>query len=157
MPASRLELEITEEVLIKDTERTLAVLNTLKSLGVHIAMDDFGTGYSSLGYLRRFPFDKIKIDRSFIADLSSSRDAQAIVRAIIGLGRALGIHVNAEGVETEEQATALQSEGCEEVQGYFYGTPMAKANVEELLKRMGAITPVVESADAARPAELATG
>ena len=157
MPASRLELEITEEVLIKDTERTLAVLNTLKSLGVHIAMDDFGTGYSSLGYLRRFPFDKIKIDRSFIADLGSSRDAQAIVRAIIGLGRALGIHVNAEGVETEEQATALQSEGCEEVQGYFYGTPMAKANVEELLKRMGAITPAPRTADAERRAELAAG
>jgi diguanylate cyclase (GGDEF)-like protein len=141
MPADRLELEITEDVLIKDTERTLVVLNTLKSLGVRIAMDDFGTGYSSLGYLRRFPFDKIKIDRSFIADLSSNTDAQAIVRAIISLGRALGIHVNAEGVETIEQATALQVEGCEEVQGYFYGMPMAKTSIEELLKRMGAIAP----------------
>ena len=151
----RLELEITEGVLIKDTERTLAVLNTLKSIGVHIAMDDFGTGYSSLGYLRRFPFDKIKIDRSFIADLSTSADAQAIVRAIIGLGRALGIHVNAEGVETAEQATALLSEGCEEVQGHFYSVPMAKAHAEELLRRMGAIAPTAAAVDARALATLA--
>ncbi len=157
MPADRLELEITEDVLIKDTERTLAVLNTLKRLGVHIAMDDFGTGYSSLGYLRRFPFDKIKIDRSFIADISSSTDARAIVRAIISLGRALGIHINAEGVETVEQATALQVEGCEEVQGYFYGRPMAKANTEELFRRMGTIAPAPRAADVERPVELAAG
>ena len=155
MSADRLELEITEGVLIKDTERTLAVLNTLKKMGVRIAMDDFGTGYSSLGYLRRFPFDKIKIDRSFIADLSSSADAQAIVRAIIGLGRALGIHVNAEGVETAEQATTLQSEGCEEVQGYFYSPPMAKAHAEELLRRMGAIAPTAAAVDARALATLA--
>ncbi len=157
MPADRLELEITEDVLIKDTERTLAVLKTLKHLGVHIAMDDFGTGYSSLGYLRRFPFDKIKIDRSFIADLSNSKDAQAIVRAIISLGRALGIHVNAEGVETVEQATALQIVGCEEVQGYFYGAPMAKANTEELFRRMGTIARAPSATDVERPAELAAG
>ena len=157
MPADRLELEITEDVLIKDTERTLAVLKTLKHLGVHIAMDDFGTGYSSLGYLRRFPFDKIKIDRSFIADLSDSKDAQAIVRAIISLGRALGIHINAEGVETVEQATALQIEGCQEVQGYFYGMPMAKADTEELFRRIGAIARAPSAIDTERPAKLAAG
>ena len=155
MAAQRLELEITEDLLIKDTERTLAVLNELKSRGVRIAMDDFGTGYSSLGYLGRFPFDKIKIDRSFIADLSSSTDAQAIVRAIISLGRALGIHVNAEGVETVEQATVLLREGCEEVQGYFYGVPMARADAEELFKRIGAIDASAASDD--QPTVLAAG
>ena len=133
LPAERLELEITEGILITETERTLEVLKELKARGVRIAMDDFGTGYSSLSYLRRFPFDKIKIDRSFVSGLDQSPDAQAIVRAIIGMSQALKMRINAEGVETIEQAIILQSAGCEEVQGYLYGRPMCKKDIETLL------------------------
>jgi diguanylate cyclase (GGDEF)-like protein len=151
LPANRLELEITEVVLITDTTRTLGVLNALRQLGIHIAMDDFGTGYSSLGYLRRFPFDKIKIDRSFISDLDNDGDAQAIVRAIIGLSRALSIHINAEGVETLEQAQALLKEGCEEVQGYLYGKPMPPKDINELLIRSGVLSAPADAAGSPVP------
>jgi diguanylate cyclase (GGDEF)-like protein len=130
---SRLELEITEGVLLHDTEATLATLAALRSLGVRIAMDDFGTGYSSLSYLRRFPFDKIKIDRSFVAHLGAP-DADAIVRAIISLGRALGMRANAEGVETAEQAARLRAEGCEEVQGFHFGRPVPPAVIDGLVR-----------------------
>ncbi len=126
----RLELEITENVLLHDTEATLGTLRALKDLGVSVAMDDFGTGYSSLGYLRRFPFDKIKIDRSFVCDVAEGGDATAIVRAVVRLGRSLGIRTIAEGVETGSQAEFLASEGCDEVQGYHYGRPMAAAEIE---------------------------
>jgi len=148
LPPARLEIEITEEVLITNTARTLERLNALRRMGVKIAMDDFGTGYSSLGYLRRFPFDKIKIDRSFISDLDRDSDAQAIVRAIIGLSRALSIHINAEGVETVEQAEALMQEGCEEVQGFLYGSPMPKRDIYELLVRSGVLKTPEDSAKA---------
>ncbi|HVZ51536.1 MAG TPA: EAL domain-containing protein [Pseudolabrys sp.] len=121
---SRLELEITEGVLIGDFTRALAVLRRLKNLGVRIAMDDFGTGYSSLSYLQSFPFDKIKIDRAFIANLGHSQQAATIIRAVIALGRGLGLPVLAEGVETEEQVRFLASEHCDEIQGYFVGRPM---------------------------------
>jgi diguanylate cyclase (GGDEF)-like protein/PAS domain S-box-containing protein len=124
LEASRLELEITEGVLLRDTEATVAELRALRALGVRVAMDDFGTGYSSLGYLRRFPFDKIKIDRAFVADLGRSADAAAIVRAVVGLGHGLGMRANAEGVETAEQAAMLKAAGCGEVQGYHFGRPM---------------------------------
>jgi diguanylate cyclase len=120
----RLELEITESVLIKDSEKALATLHQLKALGVRIAMDDFGTGYSSLSYLQRFPFDKIKIDQSFIRALESNTDSSAIVRAVIGLGRSLKMPVIAEGVETPEQLELLRREHCEEIQGYLIGRPM---------------------------------
>jgi diguanylate cyclase len=120
----RLELEITEGVLIKDSEKALATLHQLKALGVRIAMDDFGTGYSSLSYLQRFPFDKIKIDQSFIRALESNTDSAAIVRAVIGLGRSLKMPVIAEGVETAEQLDLLRREHCEEIQGYLIGRPM---------------------------------
>ena len=133
---ARLELEITEDNLIGDTERTLTVLQELKQLGVKIAMDDFGTGYSSLGYLRRFPFDKIKIDRSFINDIGENEDADALIRAIIGMGRALKMNVIAEGVETLEQADILLEEGCEQVQGFLYGRPMPKRDIETLLSAL---------------------
>jgi diguanylate cyclase (GGDEF)-like protein/PAS domain S-box-containing protein len=120
----RVELEITESVLIDDFARGVSVLRRLKLLGVHIAMDDFGTGYSSLQNLQAFPFDRIKIDRSFIASLQSNRQSATIVRAVIGLGRGLGLPVIAEGVETREQLAFLSSESCAEVQGYLVGKPL---------------------------------
>ena len=120
---ARLELEITESLLLEDSESTLATLHQLKNLGARISMDDFGTGYSSLSYLRSFPFDKIKIDRSFIRDLADKDDAIAIVRAVTGLGESLGMTTTAEGVETKEQFERLRSEGCTEVQGYLFSQP----------------------------------
>ena len=120
---SRLELEITESVLIDDFSRALAILRRLKALGVKIAMDDFGTGYSSLSYLQSFPFDKIKIDRSFIFELENNANNAAIVRAVITLAKNLNLPVLAEGVETEEQRLILSCEGCDEIQGYLVGKP----------------------------------
>jgi diguanylate cyclase (GGDEF)-like protein len=141
LPAARLELEITEEIMLADTETTLDKLRRLKALGVRIAMDDFGTGYSSLGYLRQFPFDKLKIDQTFIETVNQNGDAKAIVRAIINMGKALNMHVNAEGVETSAQADVLKSEGCEEVQGFLYGRPMHKRDIEALLRSTGTLGP----------------
>jgi len=132
LPAHRLELEVTESVLLQHTEAALATLNELKELGVHIAMDDFGTGYSSLSYLQRFPFDKIKIDKSFIWALDGQTDANAIIRAVISLGRSLGMETCAEGVETEQQITILRDEGCNEVQGYFFGKPMPRSEFDTM-------------------------
>ncbi|MGI9423283.1 MAG: putative bifunctional diguanylate cyclase/phosphodiesterase [Hyphomicrobiaceae bacterium] len=134
LPPERLELEITEEVLIGNTSKALKVLKKLKALGVCIAMDDFGTGYSSLAYMRKFPFDKLKIDRSFVANIQHSEDAQAIVRAIVGMGRALGMSVNAEGVETTEEASVLVQEQCDEVQGFLYARPMPQGQLDQLIK-----------------------
>jgi EAL domain-containing protein (putative c-di-GMP-specific phosphodiesterase class I) len=123
LQASRLELEITESVLIDDFSRTVSVLRRLKALGVRIAMDDFGTGYSSLSYLQAFPFDKIKIDRAFISNLKKNSQAATIVRAVIGLARGLDLPVIAEGVETKEQLEFLTGESCDQVQGYLVGRP----------------------------------
>jgi diguanylate cyclase (GGDEF)-like protein/PAS domain S-box-containing protein len=119
----RLELEITEGVLIGDFDRGLALLRRLKTLGVRIAMDDFGSGYSSLSYLQSFPFDKIKIDREFVMNLGHNTQSAAIIRAVIGLGRGLDVPIVAEGVETKEQLAFLASESCDQVQGYFIGKP----------------------------------
>jgi diguanylate cyclase (GGDEF)-like protein len=135
LPARRLELEITETMLLHDTETTLSILNQLRQLGVRISMDDFGTGYSSLGYLRRFPFDKVKIDRSFIQDLPQNRDSVAIVRAVAGLCRALGISTTAEGVETHEQLRRLKAEHCTEAQGFLLCRPQPAHVIEELYFR----------------------
>jgi diguanylate cyclase (GGDEF)-like protein/PAS domain S-box-containing protein len=121
---NRLELEITEGVLIEDTERTLETLGILKAAGISVSLDDFGTGYSSLSYLQRFPFDKIKIDRSFIWEMERNADSMAIVRSVIALGRSLRITVIAEGVETAEQLALLQEENCDQVQGFLLGRPM---------------------------------
>jgi diguanylate cyclase (GGDEF)-like protein len=121
---SRLEVEITESVLIDDLARTVTILRRLKLLGVHIAMDDFGTGYSSLSNLQAFPFDRIKIDRSFISSLPTNQQSATIVRAVIGLGRGLGLPIIAEGVETDEQLAFLAVEDCVEVQGYLVGKPL---------------------------------
>ena len=131
----RLELEVTEGVLVDDFPRALSILRRLKSLGVRIALDDFGKGYSSLSYLRAFPFDKIKIDRSFIADLESNQQSIAIVHAVIGLGRSLHLPILAEGVETQAQHAFLAQEGCDEVQGYLTGRPLAIADYAETVGR----------------------
>jgi EAL domain-containing protein (putative c-di-GMP-specific phosphodiesterase class I) len=120
----RLELEITEGALLDDTDEVIATLKRLRALGVRVSMDDFGTGYSSLSYLQKFPFDKIKIDQSFVRDMSSNEEASAIVRAIARLGASLGITTTAEGVETQEQLDAILAEGCTHVQGYLTGRPM---------------------------------
>ncbi|MGB8366200.1 MAG: EAL domain-containing protein, partial [Rhizomicrobium sp.] len=119
----RLELEITEGVLINDFSRAVSILRRLKSLGVQIALDDFGTGYSSLSYLHSFAFDRIKIDRAFIGDLDHNRHSLVIVRAIIGLGHSLEVPILAEGVETEIQHAILVQEGCDAMQGYLTGWP----------------------------------
>jgi EAL domain-containing protein (putative c-di-GMP-specific phosphodiesterase class I) len=118
---------------MSDTEETLATLGRLRRLGVRLAMDDFGTGYSSLGYLQKFRFDKIKIDRSFVCCLGEDPNAAAIVRAVVGLSEALGVCPNAEGVETVLQADLLRAQGCREVQGYLFGRPMAAASLRDLL------------------------
>lgn len=129
-----LELEITESVLLYDTKAALEVLTALKKLGVQIAMDDFGTGYSSLGYLNSFPFDKIKIDKSFITDINGNDKSNAIVKSVISLGQSLQMITTAEGVETFEQASFLRDEGCQQVQGYFFGRPMPKEELTALLQ-----------------------
>ena len=134
---SRLELEITEGVLIGDFTRAVSILRRLKNLGVRIAMDDFGTGYSSLSYLQSFPFDKIKIDQSFVANLSHSQQAATIIRAVIALGRGLNLPVVAEGVETEEQLRFLANEHCNEIQGYFVGRPKPIEDYAEVVGRAG--------------------
>lgn len=125
LAAHRLELEITESVLLANSETNLNTLNRLKQLGVKVALDDFGTGYSSLGYLRSFEFDKIKIDKSFTQDVESSKEALAIIRAINGIGRSLDIPTTAEGVETEAQLERLTQEGCSHFQGYLLGRPVS--------------------------------
>ncbi len=137
LPCQRLELEITESVLLQDDEQVLDTLHAIRRLGVRISMDDFGTGYSSLSYLRRFPFDKIKIDQSFVRGMADQDDCIAIVRAVVGLGRALGMAVNAEGVETPDQHRTLQAEGCDELQGYLFSTPQPIAEVARLLQEHG--------------------
>ena len=132
---NRLELEITESVLIDDFSGGVSLLRRLKALGVRIVMDDFGTGYSSLSYLHSFPFDKIKIDRLFISDLEHNGQSATIVRAVIGLARGLGLPVAAEGVETEGQLAFLAHEGCDEVQGNLLGQPCPIEDYAELVGR----------------------
>src|SRR3954467_4099508 len=135
LPPHRLELEITESVLLQDSELTLTTLHQLRALGVRIAMDDFGTGYSSLSYLRSFPFDKIKIDQSFVRDMSGKEDSIAIVRAVAGLGKNLGMATTAEGVETQEQLRYLRQEGCDEGQGFLISPPRPAAEAADLIAR----------------------
>jgi diguanylate cyclase (GGDEF)-like protein/PAS domain S-box-containing protein len=137
---TRLELEITESIFLAETEANLATLHQLRELGVSISMDDFGTGYSSLSYLRSFPFDKIKIDRSFVKDLAQRSDCVAIVRAISGLGRSLNITTTAEGVETRDQLDWLRAEGCNQVQGFLFSAAKPASEIGELLARFGVRT-----------------
>ena len=124
---TRLEIEITETVLLHDREATLAVLHQLRALGVRIAMDDFGTGYSSLTYLQCFPFDKIKIDRSFVKDITENTGSLYIVRAVAALANGMGMAATAEGVETTEQLAKIAAEGCTEMQGYLFSKPLPVA------------------------------
>ncbi|MEI8150262.1 MAG: EAL domain-containing protein [Hyphomicrobiales bacterium] len=135
LPSSRLDLEITESVLLQDEAHTLSLLHQLREIGVRISMDDFGTGYSSLAYLRNFPFDKIKIDRSFVRDMLVRKDCQAIVRAVVGLARSLGITTIIEGIETKEQLAGAKADGCDEGQGYLFAKPMPEREVAEFLAR----------------------
>jgi EAL domain-containing protein (putative c-di-GMP-specific phosphodiesterase class I) len=134
MQPSRLEFEITEAVLLQNNEKTIAVLYQLRELGARIALDDFGTGYSSLSYLRRFPFDKIKIDRSFIEDLSGETGALAIVQAIMNLAVSLNMTTTAEGVETEQQLEVVRALGCTELQGFLFSPAKPAHEIVALIR-----------------------
>ena len=134
LPAKRLELEITETLLLEKSSQVLATLHALRALGVRISMDDFGTGYSSLSYLRSFPFDKIKIDQSFVRDIGSNREAQAIIRSIVSLGKGLGVTITAEGVETEIELSCLRAEGCHEGQGFLFSRARPNEEIVQLLR-----------------------
>ncbi len=126
-------LEITEAALIDDDDAALRILHELRSIGVQIALDDFGTGYSSLSYLRRFPFDKIKIDRSFISDLSKPEGSSAIIKAVVAIASERNIATTAEGVETNEQREKLHQLGCEEMQGFLFSRPKPADDLRELM------------------------
>lgn len=169
-PAGRLILEITETAMLQDTDSVIAMLRSLHDLGIKIAMDDFGTGYSSLNYLRRFPFDKIKIDRSFIADLralpgdaadvqgiadTSAANAATILRTMIGLGQHLGISTVAEGVETAQQFAHIHAEGCSEVQGYFISPARPAAKIPALLQQLNTTMPTIAAGRGALPRRIA--
>lgn len=149
LPAQRLELEITESVLLQDSAANMTMLHDLKALGVRISMDDFGTGYSSLSYLRSFPFDKIKIDQTFVRDILDDSDAMAIIKAVLDLGASMGIVTTAEGVETLEQLNALRGQGCAEIQGYFISRPAPASEIARLLG-------ITETSAAAEAAPIVT-
>ena len=130
---ARLELELTESVMLDDAQGALVIMQGLKALGVRLLMDDFGTGYSSLSYLRSFPFDGLKIDRSFVGGLTASGGDHSIIQAIVGLGRALSLTVTAEGVETIDQLQALGAIRCDEAQGFYLNQPMDAQAIKALL------------------------
>jgi diguanylate cyclase (GGDEF)-like protein len=132
---ARLDLEITESVLLQDEAHTTTILHQLRDIGVQISMDDFGTGYSSLAYLRNFPFDKIKIDRSFVRDMLVRKDCQAIIRAVVGLARSLRIKTVIEGIETKEQFETAKAEGCTEAQGFLFAKAMPEREVADFLTK----------------------
>ncbi len=133
LPASALQLEITEGLLMGDMEVLLPVFNAIKELGVSISLDDFGTGFSSLSYLQRFPIDNLKIDRSFIREIPKNNDSVVLTRAIIAMANALGMTVTAEGVENIEQLNFLADSGCHEIQGYYFSRPLTIPDFEKLL------------------------
>jgi EAL domain-containing protein (putative c-di-GMP-specific phosphodiesterase class I) len=135
----RLSLEITETLLMQNTQAMLAILSRLRALGVRISMDDFGTGYSSLGYLRSFPFDKIKIDQCFVRGISTSPGSLAILRSVAYLGEALGMSVIAEGVETDEQFAWIKAEGCTEGQGFLFGRPSPASAVPAMIRKLNGL------------------
>jgi diguanylate cyclase (GGDEF)-like protein len=137
--SSRVVLEVTEGILIDNPQETQARLEALRGLGVSVALDDFGTGFSSLSYLQKFPFDRLKIDRAFVASLGSSGNAGAIIQSIVTLGHALGMKVLAEGVENDEQRVLLRLAGCDEMQGYLFARPAPAAEVDKLLARTGQV------------------
>jgi diguanylate cyclase (GGDEF)-like protein/PAS domain S-box-containing protein len=139
LPPQRLELEVTETALLDDSETTIGILHQLRALGVRVSLDDFGVGYSSLSYLRKFPFDRIKIDRSFVGTLGECPESVAIVRTIASLGSVLGVVTTAEGVETEAQLDFVRACGCTAVQGYYFGRPVAAAETGRTIERLSAI------------------
>ena len=138
VPPTRLMLEITEGVLIDNPEEMVKRIEDLHALGVRIALDDFGSGYSNLGYLQRFPFDKLKIDRSFVLALGNSANGGVIIQAIVALGRALGLSVLVEGVETEQQRVLLRLAGCDEMQGFLFARPAPATTIDRLLEQQKA-------------------
>jgi EAL domain-containing protein (putative c-di-GMP-specific phosphodiesterase class I) len=131
--ADRVQLEVTEGLVIRDVERTFQQLEQLRAYGIQVLIDDFGVGYSSLSYFQRFPFDKVKIDKSFVDEIATSRAAKAIVQAVVGLGEALDMGVVAEGVETEEQMRLLIACGCTHLQGYLFSRPLTAHTLQEML------------------------
>jgi diguanylate cyclase (GGDEF)-like protein len=133
LPANRLELEITERLLLENNDHTISILRRLRQLGVRIALDDFGTGYSALSYLRKFPLDKLKIDRSFVTDIATRSDQVAIIQAVLSIARALGMSVTAEGVETAIQKDFLKALGCDNAQGYLFGRPVPYDDIVEMV------------------------
>jgi len=139
VPASRLMLEITEGVLVDNPDEMVRRIEDLHAVGVRIALDDFGSGYSNLGYLQRFPLDKIKIDKSFVDALGTSGNGGVIVQAMVALGRALGLSITVEGVETEQQRVFLRLAGCDEMQGFLFGKPGPARNIDRLLNRATAV------------------
>ncbi len=132
---SRLELELTESVVVEDADQAESSIMDLRSMGVKLALDDFGTGYSSLIYLRRFAFDKIKLDKSFLDSLEDTGESAILVHSVVHLGRALGLTVTAEGVETIEQQRFLQAVGCHLLQGYLFSKPVKAEQIDEMLRR----------------------
>jgi EAL domain-containing protein (putative c-di-GMP-specific phosphodiesterase class I) len=146
---NRLELEFTETTLLGNVESAEAAMHRLKALGVQLALDDFGTGYSSLLYLRRFPFDKLKIDRSFVLAIEKAADAAAIVHAVVSLGRGLGMKVTAEGVETAEQHLFLRAAGVHYMQGFRFGKPTEPAEIAKRIATPGVYRSIVGDAKAA--------
>jgi EAL domain-containing protein (putative c-di-GMP-specific phosphodiesterase class I) len=135
LEAALIEVEITESDAMQNPEKTVAILHRLQSRGVRIAIDDFGTGYSSLGYLKTFPLDALKLDRSFVMGLPRAADDVAIALAVIGMAHSLGLKVIAEGVETAAQCSYLSDEGCDEIQGYFFARPLTAAGCAQMLLR----------------------
>jgi EAL domain-containing protein (putative c-di-GMP-specific phosphodiesterase class I) len=135
LDGSVLELEITERLLIEHTGAAVATLESLHDLGVHISIDDFGTGYAALAYLKRFSIDRLKIDRTFVTDVASNADDQAIVKAIVAMARSLGYRTTAEGVETAEQLALLRAEGCDELQGFYFSRPLSAGELDTWLSR----------------------
>jgi len=135
LPADRLELEITETALLQDSDLVRTTLQRLRKLGVRIALDDFGTGYSSLQYLRNFPFDKIKIDKSYVQEIGMNRESEAIIHSVISLATRLGMSTTAEGVESVAQYDLLLMEGCTEVQGFLFSRPVEANSVRSFMAR----------------------
>jgi diguanylate cyclase len=138
----RIEIEVTEGVLVEDADTAIRVLKQFREAGMHIALDDFGTGYSSLSYLRRFPFDKLKIDQSFVRNLGGGPGTAAIIHAVVSLGRALGLTVHAEGVETLEHHIFLRASGCHFMQGFYFAKPMLPEEIDKLISKQSGLTPM---------------
>ncbi|WP_245500904.1 EAL domain-containing protein [Rhizobium sp. BK251] len=134
LEASRLQFEITESIFLHESDVNLQILQEVRRLGAKVAMDDFGTGYSSLGYLRAFPFDKIKVDRSFITDLPAGRESLAIIRAVAGIGKSLGMTTTVEGVEAQNQLDVVIAEGFDEAQGYLFSRPLPARQVMQAVQ-----------------------